>query len=826
LNRVEKAHEWTFQNGPAGWRALHDCRVAARDGRLVIAATGSDPYLSSPADVPGGAMLIKLRAKCSTTGQGQFFWTTQARRNTSERNSRRFNLQHDGKWHDYEVPVAIQGKLTGLRFDPGSAPGEVQVERIELHRRHLHPLEIVRLISEGPKVRMWVKNHSDHAITFTVDERSYRVEAGRTTEAIRAHKFASPFESVTVEVKPEGLSALRRTVHLYDLNVKTKWLVHKSDPLAMRIAPNGSGAVILRKGRPVAVIAPLLSRKAPLPKLRFRTSMGGFLMDGGSVHILLEIVDSDEVGFSAVSDSPFDGPVLRPIGDLQQGLFAGLEYLGKGERSSSKLDIETAEHVRFAPDPLKVTMPLMAVVTDRAAVTMTWQDMKLQPIFASPNFFDGAGDHLMSLRPGSGGGAPGGKVDATIRLSEPAPIEEAILWAARKHALPPPPKAPRSGQQQWDLCLKAINGPISGKGGWGHCAERKWGRAPYVDIASTIWRLTGKAPELERLQPGGAHVRNDAIYFVTGRADEWLKVRSRQAKGIIARQKADGSFRYSGKYRRGHFEDTSSGHCARPAFELLELAWCTGDRKATAAGLKTLEYMKRFRTPRGAQTWELSLHTPDILASAYLVAAYLRGYELTGKKEYLVLARRWALSGVPFVYLWGKHPIMRYATVPVYGATNWRAPNWIGLPVQWCGGVYAYWLAKLAPYDKTLDWNDLARGILLAGEQMQYPDGPKVGCLPDIFALAAQHRAGPSINPCALVSLRLAVEGKVDSLAVAAAGGRRVCAPFPVVIRDGKAHVRGKAGTTYQVLIDGARIVTVKSKGADAIDLPAPAAAG
>ena len=236
--------------------------------------------------------------------------------------------------------------------------------------------------------------------------------------------------------------------------------------------------------------------------------------------------------------------------------------------------------------------------------------------------------------------------------------------------------------------------------------------------------------------------------------------------------------------------------------------------------------MKRFRTPRGAQTWELPLHTPDILASAYLVAAYLRGYELTGKKEYLALARRWALSGVPFVYLWGKYPIMRYATVPVYGATNWRAPNWMGLPVQWCGGVYAYWLAKLAPYDKTLDWNDLARGILLASEQMQYPDGPKVGCLPDIFVLAAQQRAGPSINPCALVSLRLAVAGKVDSLAVAAADGRRVCVPFPIVIRDGKAHVRGKAGTTYQVLIDGARIVTVKSKGADAIDLPAPAAAG
>jgi hypothetical protein len=413
----------------------------------------------------------------------------------------------------------------------------------------------------------------------------------------------------------------------------------------------------------------------------------------------------------------------------------------------------------------------------------------------------------------------GKEASAVIRLTQPGPIEDAILWSVRQHNLPPLPKAPRPTERQWALCMEAINGPISGKGGWGHCAEPKWGRAPYVDIASTIWRLTGKAPDLPRLQPGGAHVRNDAIYFVTGRADEWLKMRSRQVRGVIARQKADGSFRYDGKYRRGHFEDTASGCCARPACTLLEFARVTGDADARAAGLKALDYMKRFRTPRGAQTWELSLHTPDVLASAYLVGAYVRGYELTGRKAYLREARRWALSGVPFVYQWGRHPVMTYATAPVYGATNWRAPNWIGLPVQWCGGVYAYWLTKLAPHDRTLDWNRLARGILIAGEQMQYPDGPKVGCLPDVFYLGAQRRAGPSINPCALVSLRLAVAGEVESLAVASDGKHRVAAPFAVEIRGGKAHVRAKAGATYQVLIDGRRIVEVRSKGRDTIEL-------
>jgi hypothetical protein len=129
-------------------------------------------------------------------------------------------------------------------------------------------------------------------------------------------------------------------------------------------------------------------------------------------------------------------------------------------------------------------------------------------------------------------------------------------------------------------------------------------------------------------------------------------MKTAQLRGVIAAQQPDGSFRYDGKYRRGHYENTASGLCRHNAVLLLEHARATGDKTALEAGLKALEYMKRFRDPRGAQTWECALHTPDILASAYLVHAYVRGYELTGKREYLDRARTWALTGLPFVYQW------------------------------------------------------------------------------------------------------------------------------------------------------------------------------
>ncbi|HUS92385.1 MAG TPA: hypothetical protein VM695_11075 [Phycisphaerae bacterium] len=811
VNRTDRLTQWAFADGTAGWRALHDCTLAAKDGKLAITSTGEDPYLHIPVRAAGGEMLLKLRARFGTAGSGQFFYATTESPNWEERKSVRFGLQHDGKWHDTDVRLVVKGTLTGLRLDPGSGPGRVEVERMELHRIELHPLEIVRLAARPGEVRAWVKNHADKPVRFQVGAEGFTAPAGGTVEARLAPEAAGPFPEVPVVVRSEGLADLRRTVWLYCPDAEAKWITRSSGSLTVRFAPDGTGAVLLRDGKAAAAIAPIVSCGGARPVLKLTETPAGVRLAGEGLAATLELADG-ELRISIRAEQPCDGPAVRAIGPLEQGLLAGLEYLGKGERSSSTADIETPEHVRYAPDPLKVTLPLMAVVTDRATVAVTWPDMSQRPRFACPNFFDGTDDHLMGFR--------GERIDATIRLGPAAPIEDAISWAVAKHGLPPLPKAPRTRRQQWDLALRSLRGPIAGEGGWGHCAEGKWARQPFADMASTIWRLTGEAPQLDRLVPGGAHVRNDAIYFVTGRAEQWLDMRRNQARGILRRQQADGSFRYAGEYRRGHFEDTASGHCARPAYELLEFARQTGDKDALAAGLKALAYMKRFRTPRGAQTWELSLHTPDVLASAYLVGAYVRGYQLTGEKAHLAEARRWALSGIPFVYLWDRYPIMRYATPPVYGATNWRAPNWIGLPVQWCGGVYAYFLTQLAPCDDTLDWRKLAEGILLAGEQMQYPDGPLLGCLPDVFYLPDQLRAGPSINPCAMVSLRLAVAGELDSLAVAADDKHRVCGPWPIALRDGKAHVAAKAGQTYQLVIDGKRVVHVEaSKGSDVIDL-------
>ena len=808
----ESLVQWEFDAGQTeGWVAERNCILAAKDGLLSVKATGSDPYMHLRVDYPGGEMLLEIRARSTNRGPGQIYWITRESPRRGEDKARSFELEHDGQWHEYSVPFVVRGHLSDVRIDPGHTAGQFDIDWIRLVRQRRHPLAIETVGVEPDRVRFVVRNQGSTDQEFSALGKDHSVAANATLTIDHPMRRDKPLERLSVALEAADLPSLARTVFVFHGDVQTDWITRELGDYTLDVAADGSSGRIRHQDQLVAVIAPLVHDQGVVPTLIRVADNGPIRFTGQGISLSIT-TNANEFTVSISSDRPLEGPMVRVLGGLEQGLLAGLEYLGKGERSSTRLDIETDEYLRYAPDPIKITMPLMAMVTDRASVSMTWSDMTLEPKFATPNFFDGTEDHRMALA--------GKNVETTIRVDQ-EPLEEAILWAVRKKGLPPVPEPPRSRDEQWKLCMTALNGPLKTKDGWGHCVESRWQRRPYADMASTVWRITGQLPNLPEIVPGGSHIRNDTVYFLTDRVFEWQDQRRQLVKRLLDEQKDDGSFRYTGKYARGHFEDTASGVCGRPAAAFLEYVRVTGDQDVLAAALKTLEYTKRFRTPRGAQIWEVPLHTPDLLASAYLVWAYVRGYELTGNEEYLREARKWALSGVPFVYLWSRYPVMLYGTPPVYGATNWQAPLWIGLPVQWVGIVYAYSLTMLAPHDDTLDWNHLARGILVCGEQMQFPagSGDHAGLLPDAFALANQERRPWRINPCALVSLRMVLDGELDFLSVASDGKHRVASPFPVKLQGSQAHVKAVRGITYQIIVDGRQILDINSKGDDVVSL-------
>ncbi|MCH7559620.1 MAG: hypothetical protein IIB56_19515, partial [Planctomycetes bacterium] len=205
---------------------------------------------------------------------------------------------------------------------------------------------------------------------------------------------------------------------------------------------------------------------------------------------------------------------------------------------------------------------------------------------------------------------------------------------------------------------------------------------------------------------------------------------------------------------RTHFAKHTNGLSGRDMVRILEGATLSGDKGLISKALKLLDkqtVLYADTVPRGAQTWEIPLHTPDILASAYMVKAYTLGYIICGEEKYLEQARYWAWTGVPFVYLYPptSATVGPYSTIAVLGATNWRAPLWLGLPVQWCGLVYCSALQMLSECDTKGPWGKIAKGITTAGLQMSWPltDEERQGLLPDFFDLKTQIGAGPAINP-------------------------------------------------------------------------------
>jgi hypothetical protein len=481
----------------------------------------------------------------------------------------------------------------------------------------------------------------------------------------------------------------------------------------------------------------------------------------------------------------------------QQGLLAGLEYLDN-EPSSSEADLVGPEAKRQVPANHKVTFPLMTVLKDGRYGGLIWDhSAQYCALYDSPDRLLGTGGHVMGiLFPGCDGfnrreGSVMPMRPETLAAGRPlvlkghliggtgASVVPALQHYVKLRGLPKPapsgcdlPAYVSRTAQSW-LDSKVREGNL-----YRHAVWQGFGAQPAADAALYMDWLAGQTPDAElrqRLgeaargalsavrpqsfnQSGVSHVRYPVQSLVYGGVADNVAVAQNQARGLLRRFAEDGSIPYRSSpgredYGRTHFAPDANGLTAQVVQTLLEAAVFSGDRDLIAQAVQRLRGLDKFRhtVPRGAQTWEVPLHTPDILASAHLVRAYTLGYELTGEKAFLDQAIYWAWTGVPFVYLVTPvgFPDRPYGTIPVYGATAWRAPVWLGRPVQWCGLVYADALYRLVRHDADGPWKQLADGITSVGIFYSWPsaDKDRQGLLPDVWEMLAQQRAGPAINP-------------------------------------------------------------------------------
>lgn len=435
---------------------------------------------------------------------------------------------------------------------------------------------------------------------------------------------------------------------------------------------------------------------------------------------------------------------VEVLGQRVAALFPGLEFLEGDESSSSERDAHGALADRRQPPPWQLTVPLMAYATDSALVALMWREGG-QPYFEAREF------NRMALMPERGSLS----VRGLLHVEEGATILEAVPRWTQIFGLPPPTRWPRSLEEELALCKIGLQTVAETDGRHRHCVGPEW-KPEWTPGFGVLLHLLGEKINWEKypdlLSSANCHILRWEAPFYAAKPELVKNILPAMKQLAAARVNGEWSFQPDPKNEKqaalGPRGATVLGTSAHNALLLAKAARMTGDPELRQAALETLKVLRKYRVPRGAQTWECPIYAPDLLAAAYALGANVEAFKISADRSYLVEAVRWAKAGLPFLYLWSRpnNPMMLYASIPIFGATFHTHP-WFGVPVQWNGLVYAYYLRKLAPLDKSFDWLRVADGITASALHQQYAHGPSQGCYPDALYEELSRRSPPDLNP-------------------------------------------------------------------------------
>lgn len=797
------ANTYDFTQGSPVWEHNESiANIKITPEGMAIRCVGGDPYCwSQPADYPTDRHVratIRMKSTADSSAEFHYGPTFVAERSAA------FSVKPDGEWHEYSVLLPALGKGARLRLDPASGAGDIVVAWIRLETLPAPPDSAKVFVlpaapsSAPPSPAMDAKAltvltsqptspaplsilHGDArwgdlevrvgartmARANAADRIVYRADAGDGTGTGAKTNTGSPDDDVQI-------------LDLASMPIEVKPIAGGGLSVAATIRDSG-GATWTFTRRIVPIAA------------------------SGAIEIDTEIqVDRERSVFHLPWITLFPG--LGTFGESKhQGLFPGVEYL-EDEPSSSEKDVRGAKALRRLPARHRITVPFMAIEEGGSFVALAWDDApEVAALFDSPDRVYRSNAHLLALvSPAVGEHRIENDLlsynPLTLQPGKPLRLRAAILGGetpsvvgamqafVRWRALPPLPEWPGGYDSAARLLARGwVDSKAYHDGLWRHAV---WGDAfppqPGADIPVYILRLAGDLPDaadrslIERLRKAArrglerlpastthaetvSHVVLPIAPLLFGKQLAYVNDAVAKARAQVAEFDAKGVLHYrprEGKsdYAQTHSADHANGLAAPAVRSILVAASLSGDKALLRDGCRLLDALSMYdnTVPRGAQTWEMPLHTPDILASAHLVEAFVLGYELTGNTRYLERARYWAWTGVPFIYLAPPTPgrVGLYATTAVLGATNWEAPYWIGQPVQWCGLVYGSALHRLARHDPGGPWSTLAKGITLTGLQETFPesDAARQGLLPDFFHLIPQVSDGPAINPATVQS--------------------------------------------------------------------------
>ena len=426
-------------------------------------------------------------------------------------------------------------------------------------------------------------------------------------------------------------------------------------------------------------------------------------------------------------------------GEKQAALFPGLEWLTAEERSSSTLDAHPPLDLRTVPHPLKVTVPHVAVMAKGYLVGLMWDPLQHWAVdqqmpaarFASPNWLQGQQNHLIGLSVPSVGEwvreneavartpyrvAAGEtlRVEAQITLAPASDVLEAIDLYFARYGVPDPGEPPHTWDELRRLMAHAYMESywIPEAQGWGHV--HGWTPQPFPGLNEVLRMLADRESDEALRQamhdrvrqvtlagamqqgPGwlgtsaGGHFALRLLPFFQGYVLPALDAWGQAVRHQMLQQEADGHWGFTpGEAPElqalGTPGERALGLTATPTWDILRYARVTGDKAATASGLKALAAIARIPAPPGGADLGGPRPHAGFVGCSQGDRCVLGGYRVTGDTAYLDDARYWARAGLPFIYMWGPadRPVMPYAALQPLVQPIMYSP---GLPGR-CSGM-------------------------------------------------------------------------------------------------------------------------------------------
>ncbi|MFN3651029.1 MAG: hypothetical protein ACK47B_15755 [Armatimonadota bacterium] len=463
-------------------------------------------------------------------------------------------------------------------------------------------------------------------------------------------------------------------------------------------------------------------------------------------------------------------------------LFPGVLY-----DEVERIDAEELRPRLLAPNPLQVTVPLMAVTSGRTTLSLMWDQAQK---------WGGTGAPAALL-----GTAPVRDAGAEYRMelflpSIPDYVREDETTATQTYEVPA--GVPVRLQARIAV-LREEEDPTAAVRTWAdaylHMGVRKY-PVPFervrelarVSYLRTLWDpqvpgwLPAVGPEPVRAEPSPSNVlallidagltEKDAVSAELRQRAE-VVLDALQAQGpldpvlayrvggviptldavyeavrpLIREQLASGAWPLDVPVDDEPARSEEIGPIARRAVTVLRSAVLTGDSDAAGAGRRALEYMAgRFRVPRGGLPGEVPLQAADLLAAADAAEAFLLGYQVSGERRYVDEARYWADTGLPFVYLWGDpaRPALKQAALPYMGSDE---------AMQWIGLRYALVLRALHDVRPDALHDYVSEGILSSAMHQMEKAGANAGLYPERWDVRTSAPEGAWLNPEGVLAL-------------------------------------------------------------------------